>query len=68
MYDIAVGWVVAARGGEVGAVVVAARGRSLAAAQGGSRNSRSKAFRGETVIEAWTRKEREEAGGRGGRR
>lgn len=51
-----------------GVVVVAARGRSLAAAQGGSRNSRSKAFRGEAVIEAWTRKEREEAGGRGGRR
>lgn len=53
------------RGGRLGVVVVvvAARGRSLAAAQGGSRNSRSKAFRGETVIEAWTRKEREEAGG-----
>lgn len=50
-------------------VVVAARGRSLAAAQGGSRNSRSKAFRGEAVIEAWTRKEREEGTrGRGGRR
>lgn len=64
MYDIAVGWVAAVRG----VVVVAARGRSLAAAQGGSRNSRSKAFRGEAVIEAWTRKEREEAGGRGGRR